>query len=117
MAGNVGGLLIIAEQGRPGEEFHDLVLERPMGRILGRGQHQPRRLYRRIVRGIGDRFQRLATHDLEALRTFMGVMHMVESPAALGSPRMLLKVLTSRPPPPFQAHAPVPMAIPRSQAA
>ncbi|WP_375765590.1 FAD-dependent oxidoreductase [Archangium gephyra] len=65
----------------------------------------------------GDRFQQLATHDLEALRTFMRVMHMVESPAALGSPRMLLKVLTTRSPPSSQAHAPVPMAIPRNQAA
>ncbi|MFY0568279.1 FAD-dependent oxidoreductase [Archangium lansingense] len=45
----------------------------------------------------GDRFQHLASYDEEALRTFSRVMHMLESPAALFSPRMILKVLTSRP--------------------
>ncbi|WP_146210065.1 NAD(P)/FAD-dependent oxidoreductase [Vitiosangium sp. GDMCC 1.1324] len=45
----------------------------------------------------GDRFQQLASHDEEALRTFVRVMHMLESPAALFSPRLILKTLTSRP--------------------
>jgi 2-polyprenyl-6-methoxyphenol hydroxylase-like FAD-dependent oxidoreductase len=45
----------------------------------------------------GDRFQQLASFDAEALRLFARVMHMLESPAALFSPRMALKALTARP--------------------
>lgn len=45
----------------------------------------------------GDRFQQLASHDAEALRLFARVQHMLESPAALFSPRMALKVFSSKP--------------------
>ncbi|MFY0523455.1 FAD-dependent oxidoreductase [Archangium gephyra] len=65
----------------------------------------------------GDRFQRLAARDPEALKTFMRVMHMVASPATMGAPRMVLKALTTRPAASAQTHAPVPMAISRNQAA
>jgi len=65
----------------------------------------------------GDRFQRLAARDPEALRTFMRVMHMVASPSTMAAPRMLLKALISRPTASAQTHAPVPMAISRNQAA
>ncbi|HYO68636.1 MAG TPA: hypothetical protein VEU33_21395, partial [Archangium sp.] len=44
-----------------------------------------------------DRFQELACHDEEALRTFVRVMQMVDEPTALFSPRMVLKVLTAKP--------------------
>jgi 2-polyprenyl-6-methoxyphenol hydroxylase-like FAD-dependent oxidoreductase len=45
----------------------------------------------------GDRFQELASHDVEALRTFVRVMQMVDQPTALFSPRLVLKVLTAKP--------------------
>ncbi len=44
-----------------------------------------------------DRLQRLASHDEEALRTFVRVMQMVAPPTTLFSPRLALKVLTARP--------------------
>ncbi|WPB81489.1 FAD-dependent monooxygenase [Archangium violaceum] len=64
-----------------------------------------------LMNWYGDRFQRLATQDPETLRTFMGVVHMVESPAAMASPRRLLEVLTARPGSDARKHAPKPMAI------
>ena len=45
----------------------------------------------------GDRFQRLACSDEEALLTFVRVMQMMDPPTALFSPRLALKVLTSQP--------------------
>jgi 2-polyprenyl-6-methoxyphenol hydroxylase-like FAD-dependent oxidoreductase len=45
----------------------------------------------------GDQVQRIANYDDEVLRTFVRVMHMLESPTALFSPRMILKVLTAKP--------------------
>jgi 2-polyprenyl-6-methoxyphenol hydroxylase-like FAD-dependent oxidoreductase len=65
----------------------------------------------------GDRFQQLAAQDPEALKTFMRVMHMVESPAAMASPRLLLKALMLRPTASSQQHAPQPMTLARNQAA
>jgi 2-polyprenyl-6-methoxyphenol hydroxylase-like FAD-dependent oxidoreductase len=65
----------------------------------------------------GDRFQRLAGQDEEALRLFVRVMHMVESPAAMFSPRMVLKVLTYRPDPVALGRKPEPLSAARSKAA
>ena len=65
----------------------------------------------------GDRFQRLAGQDEEALRLFVRVMHMVESPAAMFSPRMVLKMLTYRPDPAAQSRKPEPLSAARSKAA
>ncbi|OJT22624.1 hypothetical protein BO221_22960 [Archangium sp. Cb G35] len=63
----------------------------------------------------GDRFQRLATQNPEALRTFMRVMHMVESPAAMASPRTLLEVLTTWHASDPQRYAPKPMTVASNQ--
>jgi 2-polyprenyl-6-methoxyphenol hydroxylase-like FAD-dependent oxidoreductase len=49
-----------------------------------------------LMNWYGDRFQRLAGQDEEALRLLVRVMHMLESPTALFSPRMALKVFTLR---------------------
>jgi 2-polyprenyl-6-methoxyphenol hydroxylase-like FAD-dependent oxidoreductase len=51
----------------------------------------------RVMDWYGDRVQRVASHDAEALRTMMRVMHMLETPTALFSPKMALKVLSARP--------------------
>lgn len=45
----------------------------------------------------GDRFQRLAGYDPDALKLFVRVTHMLESPVAMFSPRMVLKALTTKP--------------------
>jgi 2-polyprenyl-6-methoxyphenol hydroxylase-like FAD-dependent oxidoreductase len=50
-----------------------------------------------LMNWYGDRFQQLASHDEEALLTFVRMMQMIEPPTALFSPRLALKVLTSRP--------------------
>lgn len=42
-----------------------------------------------------DRFQRLSASDETAQRTFIRVMHMIEAPSALFSPRLLAKALFS----------------------
>lgn len=67
----------------------------------------------------GDRFQELASHDAEALRLFVRVQHMLESPAALFSPLLALKMLTAKPTAADQKREPeAPFApAPRSQAA
>jgi 2-polyprenyl-6-methoxyphenol hydroxylase-like FAD-dependent oxidoreductase len=65
----------------------------------------------------GDRVQRLAGHDEEALRTFTRVMHLLESPAALFSPRMVLKALTSKPSAADLSRQPEPLFAARSRAA
>lgn len=50
-----------------------------------------------LLNWYSERFQRLAGHDEAALRTFVRVLHMLESPAAMFAPRFVLKVLTARP--------------------
>ncbi len=70
-----------------------------------------------LLNWYGDQVHRLANHDEEALRTFVRVMHMLESPAALFSPRMVLKALTSRPAAADLNRQPEPAFAPRSQAA
>jgi 2-polyprenyl-6-methoxyphenol hydroxylase-like FAD-dependent oxidoreductase len=65
----------------------------------------------------GDQVQRLANHDDEALRTFVRVMHMLESPAALFSPRMVFKALTLKPTLADLNRQPEPTFALRSQAA
>ncbi len=50
-----------------------------------------------LMNWYSDRLQRLAGHDEEALRAFVRVMHMVDSPTALFTPGLALKVLTSKP--------------------
>ncbi|WNG37782.1 2-polyprenyl-6-methoxyphenol hydroxylase-like oxidoreductase [Archangium violaceum] len=61
----------------------------------------------------GDRFQRLTCYDEEALRLFIRVMHMLESPAAMFSPRMVFKVLTSKPDAAALNRGPKPLAAAR----
>jgi len=66
-----------------------------------------------LMNWYGDRFQKLAAHDEEAQKTFMRVMHLLDSPAALLSPRLVLKVLfTAGKVGNAQNHAPAPLAIP-----
>ncbi|MBM7117138.1 FAD-dependent oxidoreductase [Archangium primigenium] len=65
-----------------------------------------------LMNWYGDRFQRLAGHDAEALRTLVRVVHMLEAPSALMSPRLLLKALTASPPAVLPA-GPVPLCAPR----
>ncbi len=45
----------------------------------------------------GEKFQQLTATDDEAVQTFMEVMHMLQPPTALASPRLLWKALTARP--------------------
>ncbi|WP_257447694.1 FAD-dependent oxidoreductase [Archangium lipolyticum] len=66
---------------------------------------------------LGDRLHRLASHDEEALRVFLRVMHMLESPAALFSPRMVLKALTTRPDAAALKRRPEPVSVSQSRAA
>lgn len=70
-----------------------------------------------LLNWYGDRFQRLAGHDEEALRLFVRVMHMLESPAALFSPRLVLKALTTRPDAAALNRRPEPLSIFQSRAA
>jgi 2-polyprenyl-6-methoxyphenol hydroxylase-like FAD-dependent oxidoreductase len=70
-----------------------------------------------LMNWYGDRFQRLAGQDEEALRLFVRVMHMLESPAAMFSPRMVLKVLTFRPDPVALGRKPEPLSATPSKAA
>ncbi|MCY1077488.1 FAD-dependent oxidoreductase [Archangium lansingense] len=67
----------------------------------------------------GDRLQRLTLHDEQARQTFFRVVHMLESPAVLFSPRMVFKVLTARLDTAPQHPAPEPLAArkPQSQVA
>jgi 2-polyprenyl-6-methoxyphenol hydroxylase-like FAD-dependent oxidoreductase len=58
----------------------------------------------------GNRFQQLAGYDEEAMTTFARVQHMIDSPAAMFSPRMVLKVLTVRPDKAAQTPGPRPIA-------
>ncbi len=50
-----------------------------------------------LMNWYGDQIQRIINYDDEALRTFVRVMHMLEAPTALFSPRMVLKALTAKP--------------------
>ncbi|AKJ02532.1 2-polyprenyl-6-methoxyphenol hydroxylase-like FAD-dependent oxidoreductase [Archangium gephyra] len=70
-----------------------------------------------VTSWLGTQVQRLASHDHEALLTFQRVMHMVEPPTALFSPRMMLKMLLSRPEASAPNRAPELLAPARSQAA
>lgn len=70
-----------------------------------------------LLNWYGDRFQALAGQDDEVLRLFVRVMHMVESPAAMFSPRMVLKVLTFRPDPVARSRKPEPISAAPSKAA
>ncbi|WNG48225.1 hypothetical protein F0U60_31880 [Archangium minus] len=63
-----------------------------------------------LMNWYGDRFQQLAGYDDETLRLFVEVMNMVQSPAAMFSPRTVLKVLTSRPSADVLSRRPEPMA-------
>jgi 2-polyprenyl-6-methoxyphenol hydroxylase-like FAD-dependent oxidoreductase len=65
----------------------------------------------------GNRFQQLAGYDEEAMTTFARVQHMIESPAAMFSPRMVLKVLTVRPDKAAQTPGPRLLAAPTTRAA
>jgi 2-polyprenyl-6-methoxyphenol hydroxylase-like FAD-dependent oxidoreductase len=65
----------------------------------------------------GNRFQQLAGYDAEALRTFARVQHMIDSPAAMFSPRMVLKVLTVQPGKAAQTPGPRPLAAASPRAA
>ncbi|OJT23595.1 hypothetical protein BO221_16470 [Archangium sp. Cb G35] len=65
----------------------------------------------------GNRFQQLAGYDEEALTTFLRVQHMLESPAAMFSPRMVLKVLTVQPGKAARTPGPPLLAAPTSRAA
>ncbi|WNG40250.1 FAD-dependent oxidoreductase [Archangium violaceum] len=64
----------------------------------------------------GNRFQQLAGYDEEAMRTFARVQHMIESPTAMFSPRMVFKVLTVRPDKAAQTPGPLPLAVLRARA-
>jgi hypothetical protein len=65
----------------------------------------------------GDQVQRIANYDEEVLGTFVRVMHMLESPTALFSPRMMLKLLTARPAAADLSRQPEPTFATRAQAA
>ncbi|HYO73502.1 MAG TPA: hypothetical protein VEU33_46300, partial [Archangium sp.] len=69
-----------------------------------------------VTSWLGAQVQRLASHDHDALLTFQRVMHMVEPPTALFSPRMMLKMLLSRPDTSAPNRAPELLAPVRSQA-
>jgi 2-polyprenyl-6-methoxyphenol hydroxylase-like FAD-dependent oxidoreductase len=70
-----------------------------------------------LMNRYGDRFQQLAGYDPEALKTLVRVIHMLESPAAMFSPRMVMKILTTRPDAASLSRQPEPLLAPRSQAA
>jgi 2-polyprenyl-6-methoxyphenol hydroxylase-like FAD-dependent oxidoreductase len=70
-----------------------------------------------LMNWYGNRFQQLVGYDEEALRTFVRVQHMIESPAAMFSPRMVLKVLTVRPDKAAQTPGPQPLAASTPRAA
>jgi 2-polyprenyl-6-methoxyphenol hydroxylase-like FAD-dependent oxidoreductase len=63
-----------------------------------------------VLQWYGDRFQRLTSSDSEAVQTFMEVMHMLKPPTAMFSPRLVMKVLTSRPSEAQLARGPEPLA-------
>ncbi|HYO64969.1 MAG TPA: hypothetical protein VEU33_02700, partial [Archangium sp.] len=65
----------------------------------------------------GNRFQQLAGYDEEAMAAFVRVQHMIESPAAMFSPRMVLKVLTVRPDKAAQTPGPRPLSASSSRVA
>lgn len=70
-----------------------------------------------LMNWYGDRFQQLAGYDDSVLRLFVRMMHMLESPAAMFSPRIALKVLTSSPGPEVLSRRPEALAVQRSHAA
>ncbi len=70
-----------------------------------------------LLNRYGDRFQRLAGHDEEAFMTFLRMMHMLESPAAMLSPRLVLKALTTRPDAASLARQPEPLLAAQPRAA
>ena len=70
-----------------------------------------------LLHWYGERFQRLTATDAEAVRTFMEVMHMLRPPEALFSPRLIWKVLASRPTASELAPAPEPGSVRISRAA
>ncbi|WP_257460961.1 FAD-dependent oxidoreductase [Archangium lipolyticum] len=70
-----------------------------------------------LMNWYGNRFQQLAGYDEEALRLFARVQHMIESPTAMFSPRMVLKVLTVQPDKAARTPGPRPLAISTSRAA
>ncbi|HLM45849.1 MAG TPA: hypothetical protein VK458_18415, partial [Myxococcaceae bacterium] len=59
----------------------------------------------------------LAGHDEEAFKAFLRIMHMLESPAAMLSPRLVLKALTASPDAASLARQPEPLFASPSQAA
>jgi 2-polyprenyl-6-methoxyphenol hydroxylase-like FAD-dependent oxidoreductase len=65
----------------------------------------------------GDRFQRLAGHDRQAYTALLRVMHMLDSPAVMASPRLALKVLTARPDADSLTRQPEPSLCAESRAA
>jgi 2-polyprenyl-6-methoxyphenol hydroxylase-like FAD-dependent oxidoreductase len=65
----------------------------------------------------GDRLQQLAGYDQDAMKAFVRVIHMLDSPAAMFSPRLALKVLTARPDAAVPSPGPEPLTPSRSQAA
>ncbi|QRN93623.1 FAD-dependent monooxygenase [Archangium violaceum] len=64
-----------------------------------------------LMRWYGNRFQQLAGYDEETMKTFVQVQHMIESPAAMFSPRMVLKVLTVDPDKATRNPGPRPLSI------
>ncbi|QRK07224.1 hypothetical protein JQX13_45490 [Archangium violaceum] len=64
-----------------------------------------------------DRLQTLTNYDEGAMKTFTRVQHMLESPTALFSPRMLMKVLTAQPDKAALIPGPAPIAATPRQAA
>jgi 2-polyprenyl-6-methoxyphenol hydroxylase-like FAD-dependent oxidoreductase len=70
-----------------------------------------------LMNRYGDRFQRLVGHDMDAYKTLVRIMHMLESPAAMLSPRLVLKALTTRPDADALAREPEVPAGSRSRAA
>ncbi|HZI09617.1 MAG TPA: FAD-dependent oxidoreductase [Myxococcus sp.] len=115
--------------------FHEALRHaEPLGPVhLHKFSHNQRRHYERMsrfpeVKGqrppgfellnrYGDRFQRLAGHDEEAYKTFLRIMHMLESPAAMVSPRLVLKALTARPDAASLARQPEPLLAAQPRAA
>lgn len=64
-----------------------------------------------------DRLQTLTNYDKDAMKTFVRVQHMLDSPAALFSPRMVLKALTAQPTKAALIPGPAPIAANPRQAA